>query len=85
MTGGIIGIGFAVYALWGSIPAIIFGVVGAIAVFVACYHLWRSERVDKLSIITTKDHLESSLTNDIKQLKSVLWAEGLPTQVDNFI
>jgi len=70
MTGGIIGVGLAVYVFVGTMTAVIFGLIGIVAIFVACYHLWREERSDKLSIIETKDKLESSLANDIKQLEA---------------
>jgi len=50
MTGGTIGIAFAIWALVGSLPAVLFGLVGVVAVFVACYLLWRDERFKRFSI-----------------------------------
>jgi hypothetical protein len=49
MTGGTIAIAFAIWALFGSLPAILFGLVGIVAVFVACYMLWRDERLKRFA------------------------------------
>lgn len=50
MTSGIIGVGFAVWALVGKLPAFIFGLVGIVAIFVACYMVWRDERLKRFEI-----------------------------------
>jgi hypothetical protein len=63
MTGGIVGIAFAIWALIGSLPAILFGAVGAVAVFIACYMLWRDERHKRFTV-------ESNLEDKRLQLVS---------------
>jgi len=51
MTSGLIGIGFAIYPVVGGIlTPILFILVGIVAVFIACYMLWRDERLKRFSI-----------------------------------
>ena len=72
MTGGLIGISLGIYAAFGGIVTpLIFVSVGIIAVFVACYMLWRDERKKLLSANQTKANTE----NDLTSLRSSLEVE----------
>jgi hypothetical protein len=50
MTGGVIGFAFLIWALFGTVPAVVVGGVAVVAMFVACYTVWRAERLKRFSI-----------------------------------
>lgn len=68
MTGGFIGVAFLIWAIFGAIPAIAIGAVGIVAMFVACYMVWRDERNKRFLIEREKFKVE----NDLEQNKELI-------------
>lgn len=81
MTGGTVGIAFLIWTLFDTLPAILFSLVSGVAIFVACYVLWREERLKRFSVErdllnqkqklvsnqTVIDKLTRELTEEIEQ------------------
>lgn len=76
MTGGLIGVGFLFWALIGTLPALIVALVSLVAIFVACYMLWRDERIKRFGIekelVAKQETISSNLSTINKVTQELL-------------